>query len=367
MRILLLMLLPIGDTLFATPAVHALRKRYPDAHMTAVVYPTNKGIVENNPDIDDFVLWPTRQSWHGFTRVGGMFLKLRRGRYDLTVEFCNYIFWVRLVCGIPRRTEMNLPVLWWCRPSAGVEWRRHHAVEHYANIVRRIGVPVEDWSLRITPSVEDEERAQAWLDNYGVSGDELLVGIHPGGEGVWGRKRWGVRGFAKVADGLSDSLGARIMLMGGKDDAPLAAQIAALSHARIINATGQTTLGETAALAARCKLFIGNDSSPLHMAAATGTKVLGIYGLTDPRSYHPWVPGWREGVDYAVVRSYLKCACRFSFIGGITLATWYGCLFCPALSAITPKQVLRAAVPLLRSYAGSKTPVATVPAPEHAP
>src|SRR3954464_6380956 len=135
---------------------------------------------------------------------------------------------------------MNLPRFWWGWPPAGREWRKKHAVEHYIDPVLRLDIPVDDLRLRITPSERDEARAQAWLDNYGVPDGKLLVGIHPGGEGLWGRKQWGVNGFAKVADGLSDRLGARIMLVGGKDDAPLAAQIAARSHARIINATGQT-------------------------------------------------------------------------------------------------------------------------------
>src|SRR6476661_6013904 len=93
MRILLLALLPIGDTLFTTPGIRALKAQYPDAHVTALVYPTNKGILEDNPDIDDFLLWPTRQNWPGFTGVARLFWALRRGHYDLAVEFCSYIWW----------------------------------------------------------------------------------------------------------------------------------------------------------------------------------------------------------------------------------------------------------------------------------
>jgi ADP-heptose:LPS heptosyltransferase len=348
MRILVLMLLPIGDTLFATPALHALRRRYPAARITAVVYPTNRGVLANNPDIDEFLLWPTREAWPGLRAIAGLFVKLRRGRFDLSVEFSNYMWWLSKLGGAGERSEMNLPRLWWALPWAGVAWRRRHAVEHYTDVVRRLGIPVDDMRLRIEPSDRDKARAQAWLDNYGVQDDDLLVGIHPGGEGLWGRKRWGTEGFAQVADGLSRELGARIMLMGGRDDAELAADVASRSSARIINATAQTTLGETAALAARCDLFIGNDSSPLHIASASGTRVVGIYGLTDPRSYRPWVPGGREGADYAVVRSALPCACRFPLVGGITLLAWARCMTCPALKTITPEQVLEAALSLLR-------------------
>jgi heptosyltransferase II len=352
MRILLLMLLPIGDTLFTTPAVRALRKRYPDAHITALVYPTNAGILRSNPDINDFVYWPTRQSWPGIRSVLRLFWKLRRDRYDLAVEFCSYIMWVTALSGIPRRSEMHLPRFWWGRPGAGHEWRKHHAVEHYTDVVRSLGIPVEDMDLVIQPSVEEEERAQSWLDRYEVRPDEMLVGIHPGGEGLWGRKQWGARNFAEVATGLYSRLGARVVLMGGKDDAPLAAEIAASTSAHVINVTGQTTLGETAALAKRCTLFVGNDSSPLHIAAAAGTSVVGIYGPTDPRSYRPWVPGGKQGRNYAIVRSSLPCACRFPLVGGITVPAWLPCLFCPALSVITPRHVLEACLRLVGEKEG---------------
>ncbi len=136
--------------------------------------------------------------------------------------------------------------------------------------------------------------------------------------------------------------------MGGKHDAPAAAEIASRTQAPIINAAGQTTLGETAALVSHCALFIGNDSSPLHIAAASGTPVVGIYGPTDPRSYHPWIPAGREGVDYAVVRSNLPCACKFPLVGGTTILGFFTFLRCPALESITPQQVLEAARGMLK-------------------
>ncbi|HEY0068983.1 MAG TPA: glycosyltransferase family 9 protein [Chloroflexia bacterium] len=353
-RILLQMLLPIGDTLFTTPSISALRKRYPDAEITAVVYPTNRGILNNNPDIDRFLFWPTRRHWPGLPRVLTLFWDLRRTHFDLAVEFSNYNWWVSWLSGIPRRTEMNLPHFWWALPWAGREWRTHHAVEHYTGPVRRLGIPVDDLALRIFPTEQDETKAQAWLDGHKVEPGELLVGIHPGGEGLWGRKKWSVARFAEVADGLSDSVGARILIMGGKDDAPAAAEIASLTSAAIINATGQTTLGETAALARRCALFIGSDSSPLHIAAASGTPVVGIYGPTDPRSYHPWIPGGVEGIDYAVVRSDLPCACKFPLVGGTTIAGFFTCLSCPSLESITSSQVLDAAMRLLEAGENGK-------------
>lgn len=351
MRILLLTLLPIGDTLFATPAIHALRTRYPRARIVAVAYPTNAGILRANPDIDEIILWPTRQTWAGIRAALGNFARLRHERFDLAVEFSNYSWWITRLAGISRRTEMDLPRFWWIVPGAGKKWRKKHAVEHYADVVRKLGIPVTDMRLRIHTTPEEEEKAEEWLRKHGVAHGEPVIGLHPGGEGLWGRKRWSVANFAQVADGLAERVGARIMIMGGKDEERLANELASRTQANVINAVGQTTLGETAALAARCALFIGNDSSPLHIAAASGARVVGIYGPTDPRSYRPWVPANSNqpsrAAPYAVVRSNLKCACRFTLVGGITVVTWVTCLICPALKTITPRQVLKVATRML--------------------
>jgi ADP-heptose:LPS heptosyltransferase len=77
--------------------------------------------------------------------------------------------------------------------------------------------------------------------------------------------------------------------------------------------------------------------------------VVGIYGPTDPRSYHPWIPGGLEGIHYAVVRSDLPCACKFPLIGGTTIAGFFTCLSCPSLESITAQQVLDAAMRLLEA------------------
>src|SRR6185312_9741548 len=77
-RILLLMLLPIGDTLFATPTVRALRFSYPTAEISALAYPTNAGILEANPDVDCLLLHPTASTWPGPAAYWRFLRDLRR-------------------------------------------------------------------------------------------------------------------------------------------------------------------------------------------------------------------------------------------------------------------------------------------------
>ena len=96
-------------------------------------------------------------------------------------------------------------------------------------------------------------------------------------------------------------------------------------------------------------------------------KSVGIYGITDPRSYRPWVPGGEPGVDYAVVRSDLPCACRFPLAGGITLPAWIPILLCPALDYITPAQVLEAALAVARANLPAQPGTAERPEVQAAP
>lgn len=346
-RILLAALLPIGDTLFATPAIRAVRARYPQARITVLAYPTNSGILTASPDVDRIWLAPTRARPQGFPDLCTLIAAIQAEHFDLVLEFSNYNYGLRWWSGARQTMDMRLPPIWWGRPGAGRAWRQRHAVEHYAAVAQRVGIPVEDWRLRIYVTPGERIEAATLMEGHGIRPGEPLIGIHPGGEGLWGHKQWSARGFAEVAARLHREAGGKVVVLGGREDARLAAEVARAGRAPILNLAGQTSLGETAALARHCTLFIGNDSSPLHIAAAAGTRVVGIYGVTDPRSYRPWVPGGVPGQDYAVVLSPDPCAACFPLVGGITLAGWARAMRCRALDAVTPDMVIQAALPLL--------------------
>ena len=164
---------------------------------------------------------------------------------------------------------------------------------------------------------------------------------------MWGQKRWAPAYFAAVADGLHAFDGGKIVVLGGREEADIAAEVARRAEAPVFNLAGQTTLGETAAMAAACSLFIGNDSSPLHIAAAVGTPVVGIYGPTSPVSYRPWLPGGQAGRDYALVQGRGPCAGQFTLGGSKPIWVYWQATACRPLSTIHPAAVLRAATTLL--------------------
>ncbi len=116
-RILLLLLLPIGDTLFATPTVRALRLSYPKAEITALAYPTNAGILEANPDLDRLLLHPTASTWSGPLAYTRFLRGLRRRKFDLVVEFGPAQGWLRWMVHPRRFRALDFPLWQWFLPA----------------------------------------------------------------------------------------------------------------------------------------------------------------------------------------------------------------------------------------------------------
>jgi ADP-heptose:LPS heptosyltransferase len=314
-KIAVFLLLPIGDTLFTTPALHAIRLTYPDATIHALVYPTNRTILEASPDLDGLITYPTREDFTrkwGVRRFLGLYWWMNRQRYDMVVEFCPAIRWLTFIVNPPqmppkKRVHIPFPWLWWLVPSTARQrwWRRHHAVQIYNRIIEEgLGLKVIQDRLHLKLREQDYAAAYAALAAHGMNPrHERIIAIHPGGEGVGGLKRWPTACFASVADQLIERDDAYVVLLGGRDDQELNREVItqARRHERILNLAGQTKLLASAAIIAQSRLFIGNDSSPLHIATAVGTPVVGIYGPTNLYNYRPYLPLAERGHTWQVV------------------------------------------------------------------
>jgi len=128
------------------------------------------------------------------------------------------------------------------------------------------------------------QSANDWAES--LLGKERPVVIHPGSGAAI--KLWQVKSWAVVADALFSETGATILLTGSKAERPLCLQIAEqmTTHARVI--AGETTLDQLAAILARCRLALGPDNGPLHLAVALGTPTVHLFGPADPQTFGPW-------------------------------------------------------------------------------
>lgn len=291
-RILLLAMLPIGDTLFLTPTIRALRSRYPAAHLAALAYTSNAPLLCHVPAVDAVVEMPAWQGPRSLAAYIRLVADLRRQAYDVAVDFTSPAFkWISIGAGAPRRTYMKFDPAWWLLPTGHDAWRATHATRLYYDCAAELDLPPwEDVDHRPGVAVPAPARteADAWLARAGVGQSGApLVALHPGGKGLGGEKRWHPRHFAQVADTLRAHWGAEIVLLGGPDEQALADEVAAsMAHPPAL-AVGRLSLLGTVALLARCDLFIGNDSSLLHLAACQGTPYVGIFGPTCLANFQP--------------------------------------------------------------------------------
>ncbi|MGE5333712.1 MAG: glycosyltransferase family 9 protein [Nitrososphaerota archaeon] len=349
-HILVSLLSPIGDTLLATPALAALKRRFPDASLTVIVSASNAGILEGNPDVTDRILVPPQGQGPTLLRFARAMRAINRTRekYDLVVSLSAASSFVTFVSGLAgKQYKLSSPPLWWLIGGHSAAYRARHTIDQYLLAIAPLVKPPrsdDDRVPRLFLTLQDRSAARRLLRAHGLTPTKLLVAMHVGGDGFNGRKRWAPKRFAEVANALIERFDAHVLLIGGGVDLPLAERTAALIPHGATVLAGSTPLKVTAALIEEATLFIGNDSAPMHMAAAVGTPAVGIFGPSDWNEFHPV---GKTGYKHRVVHSNLACSPCFRFLGND--APWIpnACYSRACLKAITPQQVMDAATELL--------------------
>lgn len=314
-RFLLIMRLPLGDTLFVTPTVHALRQRYPGAQITALAAGVNAPLLAHNPDLDDTITLPLLGDWRGGGALPATLRRLRRRRYDLALNFSTPgLGWLANACGIADQEYLDYLPFWWLLPHDFSGWNQRHAVELYATVARHLDIPPLERRTHVHVTTAERAETARLLQKLRLSGAPLRIAMHPGSGAAPAQKRWPIDLFAEVGRTLAAQTEAEIVIIGGPSEVQLAAQLSRSIGLRAESVAGQFTLRQTMALLAACDLFVGNDSGPLHVAAAVGTPVVGVYGSTDPVVFGPWAPlGQVVTLQPPGVRP------EIHFVGGATL------------------------------------------------
>lgn len=358
-RILVALLCPIGDTLLATPALAALHARFPRAAISAVLYRGNAGILEGNPAIAHRIVLDAGTSPSRPLRIARAASTIEWLTFDLMVNFSPAASLLGAVSGVREQVHLRLPPYWWLLGANSPSYYERHTVDHYLAVVRPLLRGKPDAEMR-QPRVyiSDTHRAEArrLLAERGVPAGACTIVLHAGGEGFNGRKQWSARRFAAVARHLMHARDAWVVLIGGAEDRALSRGVADLAGPHAVSLAGDSSLLESAAIIESAHLFIGNDSCPLHIAAAVNTPAVGIYGPSNVSQFRPiGAPGYR----YRVVHSALPCAPCFQFVGSD--APWVPnlCYTRDCLKAISVSQVTEAALDLLA--ASERVRVESVP------
>jgi heptosyltransferase-2 len=293
------------------PALESLKALYPGADITVLAKPRTAPVFLYNPALKDVLYYDAGGEHKGLKGRLRLVSMIKQKKFDLAVLFQNAFEAALMAClaRIPRRMgyARDLRTLLLTKPVPFTEdIKRTHHVYYYLNIVKELGgvVPAEPRPV-ISLKREELEWARCFLKEKGFSGaDEALVGCAPGAS-FGPAKRWPPGRFSAALEGLARDLPAGALIFGGLEDTREAEAVEkGLTGAgvRCLNLAGKVNLRQFMALAGRLKLFITNDSGPMHIAAALGVPTVAVFGSTDPTLTGP------VGSRVRVVKKDLECS-----------------------------------------------------------
>ena len=292
-RILLVKTHAIGDTLRITPAIKALRNKYPNAYIALLTGLSSKGIIEGNTDIDElFAFDESALFTPKLMQLIRLIYKMRKGRFDTAFifQYSALIHLLVLAFGIPYRIgfdrggsgfSLTHSMPW---DVTGERW----VGDVFLDIPRFVGAETKDKRINIHISENDIIFADDFLNRNKITHKDILVGIFPGGgknarDTVY-QRRWRIGNYATLIDALVAHYETKIIIFGSSEEERLAFRLKELSHTEIINACGKTNLKQLSALVKRCSLLITNDTSPLHIAIAMDTPTISLFGPSRARA-----------------------------------------------------------------------------------
>ncbi len=251
---------------------------------------------------------------------------MRRARYDVALDLQGLLKSAALarvsgaarVIGFPAGLLRERAARVFYSETAGESAR--HVVDKNLSMLKSLGIRVPDVEFPLEdrhPDIANEARIRLGIDAHAP-----FALINPGG--AWPNKRWPPVYFAEVARGLADRHGLRSLVLWGPGEEQLAASVVTAAGG-VAAISPPTTVAELVSLTRSARLMISGDTGPMHIAAASGTPIVGIFGPTDPQRNGPW------SEDDLVVSRYGACACHYR--RECRISSW-------CLLDVTPREVL---------------------------
>lgn len=305
----------IGDAVLTIPAIKAVRKAYPEAHISLLVKPWVAEIFAESRDIDEIILYDEKyKGISGKFRLAGL---LREASFDKAILLQNafdaaFLAWL---AGIPERIGYKRDfrsLLLTKGIPVQMEPVGRHQVYYYLHLINSIHEGAEETAplIRLTDAERDSAKDTI---SAGLPEPHLpLIGINPGAA-YGSAKRWPPEYFAELIIRIINDLNGRVIIFGSPAEVEIANEIINEINtlkikrkveygARIMVMSGKTGLRELAALISECDAFITNDSGPMHMASALYVPTAAIFGSTDPVATGPF------GSGHKVITTNMECA-----------------------------------------------------------
>lgn len=299
----------LGDAVMCEPAIRAVREVFPQAAITILARAAVAEVLAGHPAIQQAIVYDHRGRHAGLRGKWVLAQQLRAGRFEVAILFQNAFEAALLtrLAGIPTSigyaTDGRRLLLSQAVPVPTTE---AHQVDYYLTLMRAIGWTGSVTAPRLTVRDEERRAVEQRLAAAGVGAQDVLIGLNPGST-YGGAKRWLPERFAETAVQVctrirQQGLNPRVVIVGAAGEEALAHAIAQRIGAETLVWSGTTTVRELIALTARCRLYITNDTGPMHIAAACGVPLVAIFGPTDWKTTAPF------GDGHALVRQPVDCA-----------------------------------------------------------
>lgn len=290
-NILIIRLSAIGDVVFASPLIAALKRSYPDSRLSWLAEPAAAPLLQHHPDLDEVIIWPksdwkrlwTSNSFAALWReVIGFRRELKRRRFDAVLDLQGLLKSAVLGWFSGARERIGLG------SREGSHWLMSRVIERsgdadrigseYLYLGQQLGLQTDRFEMRLALADSDRGFVSQLRKTAGVASGYLVVcpfTTRP-------QKHWFEQRWITLIPRLRHEFGAPIVMLGGAGDRAAAERICSASDEEVVNLTGQTGLTEAAAVISEAKLLVGVDTGLTHMGVAFATPTVALFGSTCP-------------------------------------------------------------------------------------
>ncbi len=295
-RILIVKLSSIGDVVHTLPVLSALKKKYPESYIAWVVKKKAADIIIDHPHLNEVILY------EGVRRIAK---KLRSLKFDLAIDLqglfrsglLTFLSGAKRRLGFSRANSRELSHLFLNQRVTPREADRH-VIDKNLSLLRPLGIDTKEKEFIIPVSDKDKEYIANFLKEEGITSNDLLIALNPGAS--WPSKLWPEERWAELTDRLIEKLKAKAIFLWGPEERKTVDCIVAKMRNRPL-ISWRTNLKELAVLISKCRLFVGGETGPLHIACALNIPTVALIGPTDSIRNGPY------GEGHMVIEKDLPC------------------------------------------------------------
>ncbi|HVP58048.1 MAG TPA: glycosyltransferase family 9 protein [bacterium] len=284
-KILVIQLGPFGDGLLTTSYFETLKRRMPGAELWYVIKEPYDAVVRGHPSIDNLITIKARKRLAYALERLRTIRRIRAEKFDLVIDQQNMPSsqHLTLLSGARYRLGYRDGRLWFAYNLRAGRGRLRYSASRKFDILEPLGIAEEPYQLHFSVRPEAEVEIESWLEREHLDARDLIV-ISPGSPVA--KKQWCLANYAALADLIQSRTRFKVVLLWAATERPQVETVSVQMKTRPIMAP-PTDLHQSAALLKRCRMLVCNDGGINHLAVATGTETLAIFGNTDPVVWSP--------------------------------------------------------------------------------